>query len=165
LEIEGNAALDRLGLDVQHMRASRYAEMRYERQEYTIKVRLPDHALSLDELRRLFEETYGRRYGHVSHAMPIDLVMLRIMVDGRTVRPGSTMAGTGGEQRPAGTRQVWFERTGRAACTVLRRPSLPAGFTIAGPAVIEEDASTTVIPPGATATIDASGNIVIELGD
>jgi N-methylhydantoinase A len=47
---------------------------------------------------------------------------------------------------------------------VLQRAQLPVGFRITGPAVIEEDASTTVIPPGDTAEIDAWNNIVIELG-
>jgi N-methylhydantoinase A len=165
LEAEGGVALNRLGLDVRELRTTRYAEMRYQRQEYTIKVRLPDQGTDLAEMRRAFEETYGRRYGHVSHDMPVDVVMLRIVVDGRTVRPDSTtLPASGDSGAPPGHRQVWFEGAGRTSCAVLQRAQLPVGFRLTGPAVIEEDASTTVIPPGDTAEIDAWGNIIIELG-
>ncbi len=165
LEAEGAAALERMGLDVQEVRTSRYAEMRYERQEYTIKVRLPDRKLTIGEMRDLFEETYGRRYGHVSHNMPIDVVMLRIVVDGRTIRPDVSAKPEERQGSVAvGHREVWFEAVGRARCAVLQRRTLPVGYRIAGPAVIEEDASTTVIPPGDVAEIDAWRNIVIQLG-
>ena len=165
LEQEGAAALARLGLVVRALRTTRYAEMRYQRQEYTIKVRLADTPLAADELRDLFEDAYGRRYGHVSRAMPIDVVMLRVVAEGRTVRPerplepGATGAGT------AAMRPVWFEATGRVACQVWQRVDLAPGTQLNGPAVIEEHASTTVLPPGCTAVIDHWGNIVITLGD
>ena len=42
------------------------------------------------------------------------------------------------------------------------RDALGAGHEIAGPAIIEQYDSTTVIPPGPLATIDARGNIVID---
>lgn len=60
---------------------------------------------------------------------------------------------------------MWFAATGRAACDVWQRGDLPAGTRLVGPAVIEEHASTTVLPPGDRAEIDEWGNIVIELGD
>ena len=166
LEAGGAAALRQMGLDVREVRTSRYAEMRYERQEYTIKVRLPERAVTADEMRQLFEETYGRRYGHVSKTMKVDVVMLRIVVDGRTIRPDAAALPHATAAPPTpGTRGVWFEGTGRADCAVLQRSTLPVGFRITGPAVIEEDASTTVIPPGDVAEIDAWNNIVIDLGD
>lgn len=166
LEHEGGAALKRLGLQVRGLRTMRYAEMRYQRQEYTIKVRLPAHKTDHAELRALFEEQYARRYGHVSRDMPIDVVMLRVVADGRTTRPtaGAELPGGGGTPVP-GRREVWFAATGRAACDVWQRGDLPAGTRLVGPAVIEEHASTTVLPPGDRAEIDEWGNIVIELGD
>jgi N-methylhydantoinase A len=166
LEREGAVALDRLGLQVRDLRTVRYAEMRYQRQEYTIKIRLPGHKTSHQELRALFEEQYARRYGHVSRAMPIDVVMLRVVADGRTVRP---QAGAELPKRvtnpTASRREIWFQATGRMSCDVWQRTDLSAGTRILGPAVIEEHASTTVLPPGDRAEIDAAGNIVIDLGD
>jgi N-methylhydantoinase A len=166
LEKEGAAALDRLGLQVRNLRTVRYAEMRYQRQEYTIKVRLPAHQASHAEWRALFEEQYARRYGHVSREMPIDVLMLRVVADGQTTRPTAGEGLARGTTNPvARQRDVWFAGTGRAACDVWQRDDLLAGTRIAGPAVIEEHASTTVVPPGDRAEIDQWGNIVIDLGD
>jgi N-methylhydantoinase A len=43
------------------------------------------------------------------------------------------------------------------------REALRAGNTIAGPALIEEHASTTVVLPGDRMRVDAFGNLVIEV--
>ena len=44
-----------------------------------------------------------------------------------------------------------------------RRAHLPAGARLPGPAIVEEDGSTTVIPPGARGTVDPAGNLVLDL--
>ncbi|WP_164081700.1 hypothetical protein, partial [Stenotrophomonas maltophilia] len=48
---------------------------------------------------------------------------------------------------------------------VWRRDALPAGFSLTGPAVIEEYGSTTLIGAGDVATIGALGEIAIRLID
>ncbi|MET9653336.1 hypothetical protein ABZZ44_24135 [Streptomyces sp. NPDC006460] len=54
---------------------------------------------------------------------------------------------------------------GRAYETpVLRREHLAAGDQFAGPAVIVEATSTTVVPPDATVAVDPHGFLVIKLG-
>ncbi|HUZ80822.1 MAG TPA: hypothetical protein VMU73_01115, partial [Gaiellaceae bacterium] len=44
------------------------------------------------------------------------------------------------------------------------RTRLWAGNVVAGPAVIEQLDSTTVLPPGATARVHGDGTIVIDIG-
>jgi len=165
LEGEGARSLAGIGVPIESLRYIRYAEMRYQRQEYTIKVRLPSHCEDRDQLRRLFEENYHRRYGHAARNMGIDVVMLRVVVDGRSVRPQERFV-TGGASTPAvpTRRPVWFEGEGMAHCNVWQRDELVAGQAIVGPAVIEEDAATTVLPPGDVGEIDSWGNIAIRLG-
>ena len=46
---------------------------------------------------------------------------------------------------------------------VFRRSDLAPGTNLAGPAVIEEQTSTTVLGPGHTARVDAYLNIEIDL--
>jgi len=59
---------------------------------------------------------------------------------------------------------VVFDDAARPLPTrVLWRPHLAAGTEIAGPALIEEANSTTLVGPGDRATIDPFGNIVIDL--
>jgi N-methylhydantoinase A len=44
---------------------------------------------------------------------------------------------------------------------VLHRDRLRPGETYDGPAVVEEQSATTVVPPGSTMTVDDHGNLVI----
>ena len=46
---------------------------------------------------------------------------------------------------------------------VLWRPSMPAGMTITGPAVIEEPNSTILIHPGDVVTVTDTGHLVVDL--
>jgi N-methylhydantoinase A len=46
-----------------------------------------------------------------------------------------------------------------------RREALPLGVTVPGPAIVLQMDSTTVVPPGATVTTDAGGNLIIHLGN
>ena len=62
-------------------------------------------------------------------------------------------------------RDVYFgEREGFASTAVYNRDALPAGAKLQGPAIIEEMSSTTLVLPGQTAELDATGNIVVRSG-
>jgi N-methylhydantoinase A len=60
-----------------------------------------------------------------------------------------------------GTRRAYFEAGGFVETPTFARGRLLAGNRIAGPALIEEHASTTVVPPGDRVEVDAIGNLVI----
>jgi N-methylhydantoinase A len=64
---------------------------------------------------------------------------------------------------PQSEREVFFPGHGRLATPVWRRDSLPEGFTLNGPAVIEEFSSTTILQPGDQARIGRLGEISIAL--
>ena len=65
--------------------------------------------------------------------------------------------------RDTASRPVHFG--GKAARTpAYARSALKAGNRIAGPALIEEHASTTVLLPGDRMHVDGFGNLVIEVG-
>lgn len=46
-------------------------------------------------------------------------------------------------------------------CLVYAREGLGAGSAVDGPAIIEEQTSTTLIPPGFGAVVDEYGNIIL----
>ena len=54
------------------------------------------------------------------------------------------------------------EADGYVDCPIYDRYALPAGMSFAGPAVVEEFDSTTVVHPGFAVTVDATGNLIIE---
>ncbi len=59
------------------------------------------------------------------------------------------------------TRRAYFD--GWLDCPVYAREKLSCGNRIAGPAIVEQEDSTTVIHPGQSAQIDPFGNIIIEV--
>ena len=64
-----------------------------------------------------------------------------------------------------GTRPVFFNDIGEFVETpTFARTALLGGNRIAGPALIEEHASTTVVMPGDNVEVDRFGNLVIAIG-
>jgi N-methylhydantoinase A len=63
-----------------------------------------------------------------------------------------------------GTRSVVFEGSGALEATVFDRTRLLHGNVITGPAIVEEVASTTVVEPGDTVTVNEYGHLVMTLG-
>jgi N-methylhydantoinase A len=62
-----------------------------------------------------------------------------------------------------GTREVWLpEAAGFVACPVHDRDRLGPGHRIAGPAIVEQMDSTTLVLPGQAATVDPWLNLMIE---
>jgi N-methylhydantoinase A len=59
---------------------------------------------------------------------------------------------------PHGTRRLSIGEV-----PLYRRASLVDGQSIIGPAVVEDGMSTLLVPPGAVATQEANGNLVVEL--
>ena len=81
-------------------------------------------------------------------------------------RPGEAGLGIGNRNAKAGapsTRDVYFMQVeGMLPATVHDRYNLPVGFSGAGPAVIEEYGSTTIIGPYDTFIIGHLGEIRID---
>ncbi|MDQ1497199.1 MAG: acetophenone carboxylase [Actinomycetota bacterium] len=93
----------------------------------------------------------------VAGSQPLSLVRLRAtMVTPTTDPPAAIPAGE--EMKPS-SREVSFggEPTG---VSVFEWRSLPAGAVIGGPAVIESDDTTVVVPPGAEVSIGTWGEAV-----
>ena len=51
-----------------------------------------------------------------------------------------------------------------AGPTIYERARLPLGARLAGPAIVEQSDTTTVIPPGVTARVDDAGNLRLRRG-
>jgi N-methylhydantoinase A len=66
-------------------------------------------------------------------------------------------------QAARGRRRVDFAEDGVHDTSIYLRERLPVGLAIAGPVIIEEAATTVVVPPGQRAEMDAYGNIHIAI--
>jgi N-methylhydantoinase A len=147
------------------------ADLRYRGQEHTIPIAVAGASELTDNTeapRTRFNTQHDLRYGHAAPDQSIEIVNLRLVVTvprmhdaiGRWLSAPWQPDGTGHEQQ----RPVVFDDAARPLPTrVLWRPHLAAGTEIAGPALIEEANSTTLVCPGDRATVDPFGNIVIDL--
>jgi N-methylhydantoinase A len=68
----------------------------------------------------------------------------------------------GGVPESTGSHPAFFPETGEVRLPRYDRRALPAGAVVEGPAMIEDDSSTTVVYPGQRAAADDAGNLVIE---
>ena len=86
--------------------------------------------------------------------------------DGGSVRVGVMSGGgtvsTAPPSSPRGVRRVWFDTP--VDCPIYERDALVRGAAIAGPAIVQEYASTTLVCPGDRLEVVASGELVIHLG-
>jgi N-methylhydantoinase A len=144
---------------------ARSAAMRYAGQNYELEVRLPDRDLDehgWPELLARFEVEHERQYGFALPGEVVELVHLRVTAL-REDKPPRILTPAYAMEEP-GYRLVWLEETGPVRCPAYRREQLQAGVELAGPAVIEDPDSTTVIFPGDTVRADESGVLIITLG-
>jgi N-methylhydantoinase A len=144
--------------------------MRYVGQEHAVTVDLPNAVFAHKDraaIKRHFDEMHAQRYGTSAPAEPAEIVSLRTTVAGVMRKPPHEKIAAGDAAPPAaahtGERPVYFGSSFIDTPTYARAHLL-AGNRIAGPALVEEHASTTVVLPGADVEVDAFGNLVIAVG-
>jgi len=96
-----------------------------------------------------------------------EIVSLRATVTGLLKKPPLEKISRGGPAPSSsarrGSRDVFFDDR-KTKTPAYARTELKAGNRIAGPALVEEHASTTVLLPGDRMKVDGFGNLVIEVG-
>ena len=176
LETQGHALLDEVEAGGRRpivRQVVRQVDMRYRNQRYEVPVDLPPSGelarADLPGVEAAFHRAYEQRYGRTIHGVAAEAVTWRVSV---SAPPPATLKaprrrwaaepGNGGPGDPVGWRSAWFGG-GFVDTPCYRRACLPADTRLPGPAIVEEDGSTTVIPPGARGAVDPAGNLVLEL--
>ncbi|MGZ5090180.1 MAG: hydantoinase/oxoprolinase family protein [Burkholderiales bacterium] len=167
LEEQGKSALRLYGLDTSAIAFQRSADMRYRRQAYEINVRLADDKLeksAAPQIVEAFHEMHERLYGRRDPAGVVEFVTLSVSAIGNSrrleYRPLANGDGSAKHARKA-TRNVFFRDTGIIDCPLYERAKLLADDSLTGPALIEADDSTVVVPPEWTARCDPMGNLIL----
>jgi N-methylhydantoinase A len=119
-------------------------------------------------IKQRFDAVHETRYGYSAAAEKAEIVSLRSAVTGLMRKPAFEPIATGGSEplpiAARGAHSVYFAEAGHHVETAsYDRAALEVGNRIAGPALIEEYASTTVVHPGDVVTVDLFGNLVIEI--
>jgi N-methylhydantoinase A len=159
LERAGGEELAVEGLPPDRIEFERQVDVRYVGQSYELTI--PAGA----ELIERFHAEHDRVYGFAAPQERIEVVSLRLTSVGRIDRPAPPPLDRGAAPGPKGLRPVYYaEAGGFVDCPVYDRYTLPAGAELAGPAVVEEFDSATVVHPGFVLRVDDTGNLIIERG-
>jgi N-methylhydantoinase A len=160
-------AVVRLAAPKEKLVETRQAFMRYRGQGHEIPVTLPNQALDADaarELRRRFEATYAAVFGRVIPKLEVEALTwtLSLATDRPLPKPAAEAKAIGAP-KPNGKRDVLDPASGRhEPAAIHERTALAPGMSLDGPALIVEDGTTTVVPQGFVARINALGQIVLE---
>jgi N-methylhydantoinase A len=168
MEAEARALLVEAGARPDEITMARSTDMRHVGQGFEISVPVPNGKLdgtALDGLREAFFTAYQQLFERTVREVPIEALNWRVAatapVPNIALNFGGQPIGTGKALK--GHRDVYFGETGFAPCAVYDRYALKPGDGFEGPAVVEERESTTVIGPGAKASVDRFHNLIIEM--
>ena len=137
----------------------RSVDLRYRGQGYELNVPFGP------EMAAQFHDLHQRRYGFANHARALEVVNVRV----RMVSPAQAfepevqpLREGDGSHALVGTRPVYFDGNFEST-RIYDRELLRAGDTFAGPAIVSEYSSATVLPMGDVLRVDGLGNLVIEV--
>jgi N-methylhydantoinase A len=133
--------------------------MRYVGQSYTLAVPLDADAPDPERLRARFAEAHVQTFGHADAGSDSETVNIRLVSLGRVDRPPLSFRTEARGDSVIETRPVWFDGAWHD-CPVHDRARMASGATLEGPAIIEEDGGTAVVPPGWRVTVHESGALI-----
>jgi N-methylhydantoinase A len=157
LEAAGRTELQHEGVADDAIEFVRQIDLRYVGQSYELTIPAGDGLLER------FHAEHDRTYGFAAPEEPVEAVSLRLTSVGRIAKPPARKLDAGGAPEPKERRPVYYaEADGYVDCPIYDRYALPAGARLAGPAIVEEFDSTTVVHPGFSVSVDETGNLIIE---
>ena len=146
---------------------TRHAYMRYQGQGHEIAIAIPvtDYNEShRDTFQRAFEDHYRALYGHTIDGIDIEVLSWTLTLTEKLDSDSEEVVTAVAAGNPVPSHNASFfdvTNSRRIDAPVFLRQDISFGATISGPALITEDQTTTVIPPGYRAVIDARGYIVM----
>ena len=143
------------------MRFETNIELRYVGQEYSLPVPLPGTAADA-EFKASFHRRYEERYGHCNPDAPIEMVAIRLT----GILEFARGSGGGKAEGNGGAAEVYEEVVfgGQAMeIPIVAREQVTG--RLAGPAIVIESSTTTVVPPGWELSVGSSGHLIMEKGE
>lgn len=158
----GDAELTGAGFPPERRRYVASLDMRYLGQSFELPVPVSLDIDDMHEIEAAFARVYQARYGGTT-AAAVEIVSYRVAAWGLSEKldlPPIRPEGRSVQAAQAGRRRIAFGGEFRDVA-VLARGRMPAGQAFQGPALVEEDGSSTVVPPGWSATLDTVGCLVL----
>jgi N-methylhydantoinase A len=160
LKRRGREELIQEGVQPEDVSLGQALDMRYVGQSHELTVPVSTG----EDVTQAFHRDHNRRFGHQHPDEPVEIVNVRVIARGALTKPRFPRQ-TPGEADPTrariGTKAVHFSSRSPAQTQLYQRDKLQVGHIIAGPAIVFQFDTTTVIPPGWQATVDPLGTLVI----
>ncbi len=151
----------------------RSADTRYAGQNHELSVAVPlgeIDAAAVAAVRENFHRAHEELYGYRSPERTLEFVTYRVKATRAIAKhdlarvPPIQRAGA---LAPSARRRVYFDATdgaggGYVDCPVFDRAQMIEGDAVDGPAIVEQMDTTTVIPPGFNARVDAALNLFMK---
>ena len=162
LEAQANLEFDQSGFEATRRRFAASLDVRYSGQSFELSVPVDFEESSMDSIEKAFQKIYLSRFGALSN-MTVEIVSYRVVASSLSDKP--VMPELHAEGRSLATalsrrRSVIFNDQS-VEVPIYQRDLLPLNTPIAGPTLIEENGSTTVVPANWHAEVERSGCLVI----
>jgi len=139
----------------------RSLDLRYVGQNYELEIGFVPGGPGA--LRAAFEKRHRQLYGYAT-GENVECVNLRVTARAAEEPPPMPAPPSGTSAAATGSHRAYFPETGAVEMLRYERASLPPGHLVEGPAMVEDDWSTTIVYPGMRCVADRLGNLVIEAG-
>ena len=161
------------GLTESAISFQRSGDLRYVGQGYELRITFADGLLNDDSLQGIFDQfhiQHRAEYGHDFPDSAIEIVNARVTGIGQMPKISQP------EDLNSGTQESALMKSGSCMFRVdnhleefetmfYQRDKLPLEHSIAGPAIIIQQDSTTVVPPNNQFVSDKAGNMIISIGE
>ena len=145
-----------------------HLDLRYMGQEFTLQVPVTLDQLKAGDrkaIRTAFDQLYEHRYAHHSPDEPVEMVNIRLGAIGKRPKLAFPSLGASGTGAAGRERQAYFTSAEKPlTARVYARDQLGAGTQIAGPALIQEHGTTTVLFENDLCKVAGSGELIITIG-
>jgi N-methylhydantoinase A len=156
------------GVDADRVRFIRFGNLRYENQEHSVEVALPDgpiDAAAVAEIAETFHASYEREYTYRLDA-PVEFVGAHVVAVAEVGKLAPTplpLSGRTTADALKGRRSVDYATEGIHEADIYDGDLLDPGMAFDGPAIVETKGSVVVVHPGNAVTVDDYGNLIIAI--
>jgi N-methylhydantoinase A len=168
LEAKALREYEEEGIPSEHVHFLRYARCRYQNQEHSVEIVLPDGDITAEQIKAIgerFHSDYEREYTYRLPA-PVELVCFHLIAVAEVdkLKPEKLpITGKTIEAAIKEYRQVDFVEAGIHNAAIYDGDALEPGMNFVGPAIIEESGATTVVPPEVPCSVDEYGNYHLQM--
>jgi N-methylhydantoinase A len=159
MRAEARERLHRDGFEDTDIHLQVYLDMRFVGQAFELTTPMPDRPGHITEITEAFQTIYEERYAQKDRG-PCEIVSFRVVGFGSGPKVELPVKLSGTEALPTAIRPISFDSK-FVDTPIYHRVELPAQCLISGPAIIEEDGATTVVPPNFSASVDNYGILTL----